>query len=546
MFLRPDYQFQLTHAGSLRTKPKKIMKNNIRAMLVLAGLMTLSCEKMELNKSDNRSLLDLESPTLKEGLLAPACKTADAIVGRIAITSVVGNTFEFSFLVANVGAGTLYLNRMYFQAYVSEDATLDPSDQPAGGSIFGDTAPTLAYGETYTQDWYYNPTTPVDLTQYNYVIVQVLVRAKFSMPECTLANNIAAKSIGCVLADASISSVNITNVNASTNTFDYTFTVTNTGWATLPLNQLFFQTYVSKDAVLGAGDQPAGGSIFGNSAPALAKNESYSQAWYYNPTTPEDLTEYKYLIIQLNVWSGAVPECSTDNNTVASRIVIDIPRNGLVAFYPFNNNANDESGNNLNGVVNGATGTTDRFSNGNKAYSFDGIDDYIDIGNPAALQIINSITLSVWVRNTSFNFGRILSKTQPTNTSNTQEGHGYQLRLTQTGDGSNFYGAYILYPSGSIPIGLNFAAGAPFTTNAWVNFTFTLSGQNAKWYKDGVEVFAVNVHRPLTAASLGDFVIGRSIEDGSQFNGLIDDVAIYNRALSAVEIQQLYNQNISQ
>ena len=50
--------------------------------------------------------------------------------------------------------------------------------------------------------------------------------------------------------------------------------------------------------------------------------------------------------------------------------------NGLVAYYPFNGNANDESGNGNDGTVNGATLTTDRFGNTDQAYSFDG-NDYI-------------------------------------------------------------------------------------------------------------------------------------------------------------------------
>jgi hypothetical protein len=51
---------------------------------------------------------------------------------------------------------------------------------------------------------------------------------------------------------------------------------------------------------------------------------------------------------------------------------------GLVAYYPFNGNAADESGN--DGVVYGSTLTEDSFGNPDNAYSFDGVDDYIDIG----------------------------------------------------------------------------------------------------------------------------------------------------------------------
>jgi hypothetical protein len=521
------------------------MRKKITVILVLAGLITFSCEKLEITRSDDPHSKDLANENLRDGLFGPTCKLPDAVVGKIVITNVVGNTFEYSFVVGNAGASSLPLSHMYFQTYLSTDNVFDPSDVAAGGSIFGDTAPSLAYGETYVQSWYYNPTTPVNITDYHFLVVQLLVRPKFLLKECSATNNIAIRDIGCNLADGYVSDVNITNVNHVANTFDYTFTVTNSSWGALPLSQMLFQTYVSKDAILGAGDEAAGGSIFGASAPTLFKNQSYSHSWYYNPTTPEDLTEFKYLIIQLIVWDGTVPECDTDNNTVAERIVIDIPRNGLVAFYPFNSNANDESGNNLNGTVNGSTLNTDRFGNSSKAYSFDGTDDYITVGNPTQLQIINTITLSVWVKNTSFiNSRNILSKTQSTNPSGT-EGHGYKLRLRQTGDGTPYYSARIEYP-GFGPGGLNFAGGAPFTANEWVNFTFTLDGSNAKWYKNGVEEFAVNNHQPLNAATLGDFEIGRSSGGGFYFDGQIDDVAVYNLTLSASEVLQLYNQNISQ
>ncbi|MBK7031388.1 MAG: hypothetical protein IPH45_20325 [Bacteroidales bacterium] len=58
-----------------------------------------------------------------------------------------------------------------------------------------------------------------------------------------------------------------------------------------------------------------------------------------------------------------------------------IPTNGLSAWYPFNGNANDLSGNGNDGTVNGATLTTDRFGNPNSAYSFNGTTDFIGINN---------------------------------------------------------------------------------------------------------------------------------------------------------------------
>ena len=82
------------------------------------------------------------------------------------------------------------------------------------------------------------------------------------------------------------------------------------------------------------------------------------------------------------------------NQMIYSQVPSYVPSNGLVAHYPFNGNANDESGNAHNGtVMNGVALTTDRFGNTNKAYSFDGVDDYItaNIGN------LQAITVSVWI-----------------------------------------------------------------------------------------------------------------------------------------------------
>ncbi len=73
----------------------------------------------------------------------------------------------------------------------------------------------------------------------------------------------------------------------------------------------------------------------------------------------------------------------------------------LIAFYPFNGNANDESGNGNHGTVYGATLTTDRFNQPNRAYYFDGINDYIMVPNSSILQISGEITMSAWFQTRS-------------------------------------------------------------------------------------------------------------------------------------------------
>ena len=67
-------------------------------------------------------------------------------------------------------------------------------------------------------------------------------------------------------------------------------------------------------------------------------------------------------------------------NAYSQNIPSYVPTNGLVGWWPFNGNANDESGNGNHGTVNGASLTSDRNGVANKAYSFDGVDDFIDAG----------------------------------------------------------------------------------------------------------------------------------------------------------------------
>jgi hypothetical protein len=70
-----------------------------------------------------------------------------------------------------------------------------------------------------------------------------------------------------------------------------------------------------------------------------------------------------------------------------------VPSNGLVGWWPFNGNANDESGNGNNGTVNGATLTIDRFGNANQAYGFDGVDDFIEVINSTQVTLIGNLTI---------------------------------------------------------------------------------------------------------------------------------------------------------
>ena len=83
---------------------------------------------------------------------------------------------------------------------------------------------------------------------------------------------------------------------------------------------------------------------------------------------------------------------------MAQTIPSYVPTNGLVGWWPFNGNANDESGNGNNGTVNGATLTADRNGKANSAYSFDGVNDFIEVAQNQTLNNVSSFSISIWYK----------------------------------------------------------------------------------------------------------------------------------------------------
>jgi hypothetical protein len=76
----------------------------------------------------------------------------------------------------------------------------------------------------------------------------------------------------------------------------------------------------------------------------------------------------------------------------------NVPTNGLIGYWPFSGNANDSSGNNYNGTVNGATLTTDQNGNVNSAYSFDGVNDFISLASYNFFSGNSTRSISFWIQ----------------------------------------------------------------------------------------------------------------------------------------------------
>lgn len=234
-----------------------------------------------------------------------------------------------------------------------------------------------------------------------------------------------------------------------------------------------------------------------------------------------------------------------------------VPTNGLVGWWPFNGNANDESGKGNNGTVNGAKLTSDRFGNSAKAYSFDGINNRISLGN--ILMAIgtpnNPVTISLWFKTDSsygsgpfnYNTGTLISdyKRQgaccEVNFFIELNLYDNPKRLTWRQRGNN--SDYDLTKSGD------------YVNNLWYNIVLLADGIGTKKiYMNGVEVVSQNYNASANYADQSspwepDWQIGASHwNDGSFssdyiqfFKGLIDDIGIWNRALTQQEITELYN-----
>ena len=210
---------------------------------------------------------------------------------------------------------------------------------------------------------------------------------------------------------------------------------------------------------------------------------------------------------------------------------------GLVAAYEFSGNADDVSGNGNDGVVNGPTLTTDRFGNAGSAYSFDGVDDYFNSSDPFAPQSAGAISLWLNRAPDQAEAGIISARSD----------YGYltgdlliQFVFIDSEEFRVFYWNGSPIGSGGNwqnPIGTN---NGELSSNTWHHIVLSWdSSVGSKVYRDGVEIGADSVPAPIFGNL--PIVIGRNHLIEHYYEGSIDDVYIYDRALSASEVQTLYS-----
>ena len=232
--------------------------------------------------------------------------------------------------------------------------------------------------------------------------------------------------------------------------------------------------------------------------------------------------------------------------TFAQNIPSYVPTDGLVGYWPFNGNANDESGNNLNGTVNGANLTTDRFNTQNEAYSF-AQNQEIYIPNTENLNTY-PLTISLWYNASSLEDGiasNIFSKYVAA------AWNGFQIVLSDCRNVSNNgttvnngYGVNSWYLRDYNNRVIGYYGEDPFlqqniSSNVWYHYVFTLDSTGGKIYLNG-QLIDSHSWTGNSGASNNQFLWKIGGFYNSWYNGKIDDIGIWNRALTQDEITNLY------
>jgi hypothetical protein len=215
-----------------------------------------------------------------------------------------------------------------------------------------------------------------------------------------------------------------------------------------------------------------------------------------------------------------------------------VPSNGLVGWWPFNGNANDESGTGNNGTVNGATLTTDRFGSINQAYNF--VNSSIVVNNPTGLPTGNApYTLSCWFNNFNNDNGSMIFY------GDYQQNQANGLRLAE-----NYCNNSVGMPYGVVnnwffnDCGYCTNDSMEIKRNFWNHVLISYDGNERKLYLNN-QLKASLINNNLNIVNTSSILFGLvNNSSGYNFHGKLDDIGIWDRALTPQEVNSVYNGNL--
>jgi PKD repeat protein len=271
-------------------------------------------------------------------------------------------------------------------------------------------------------------------------------------------------------------------------------------------------------------------SISGNSGEYSISTDSGSTWSSFSSTTPATVSLNDMVKVRQTSSSSNSTLTTTTLNiggatadfNVTTAASGDPNASGLIAWWKAENNAYDSVGGNHGTAVNGATYADGKI---NRAFSFDGVDDRVEAAGGVGDFGSNPFTVSFWMK--SNNDG----SSDPTfiiGKNHANGGRGWDIRLSNNS----------IRVVGVNGWGFNITSDASATTGTWHHVALASTADTANLYIDGV--LKGTSQRGTISSTSNPFRIGFTTDYGSPaFNGLIDEVKIYNRALSATEVSKL-------
>lgn len=395
-------------------------------------------------------------------------------------------------------------------------------------SAYAVTSPNLNYSTPNV----YTVGTPVTLTPTN---------SGGAATSCTIMTgslpaglSLAANGVisGTPTAVFSTTSITIKATNAGGNRTSAAFTIT--VYPSLPTGTNGASCTSGNVSLTASGSLPAGGTY--NWYAAAAGGVSLATGATYSPTVSTTTTYY------VDYTQGGLTSQTRTAVTATINPSVSSPLSGAIFSYPLNGNANDVSGNGDNGTLQGApTATTDRYSNANSAYTFNGSSQYISTATFSASPGPQNFSISVWFKTTTA--GGMLVGYGSSQTGASSE---YDRHIYMNSSGQIYYG---IYPNAVKTIN---TAGTYIDGN-WhhvVTTTSTTNGSNL--YVDGTlqatdatmttsQVFGVNGYWRVAYDNLAGWT---SAPANYYFTGSLDDISVYNRELTATEVANANNLNL--
>ncbi len=223
--------------------------------------------------------------------------------------------------------------------------------------------------------------------------------------------------------------------------------------------------------------------------------------------------------------------------TVHAQIPSYVAANGLVAYWPFTGNANDISGNGNNGIIYGATLATGHTGGGGDAYYFSssGCATYIQTNvNTTSINTNGAMSLSFWVKR--FGDGCLNPRIMEFGSCSTCAG---QILIDWVNSSSTLTIRHYLTATSFISYSYTTVA-----SGNWYHIAYTNDGKNGRFYLNGA--LMNTVVSPNIAQLAGNTAFGRMNHSAfDAFNGYLDDIGLWSRALSSCEINNLYTGNAS-